>query len=78
MANGAANGTIAQAVTITRSQDFKAALERAIKANKPFVLDVRVDAAIRPPSTRTWQLPRTPYKEPIFGRRRAPDAAAVK
>lgn len=55
-------------ITVTKSEDFKGALEHAIKSNKPFVLDVHVDAEIRPPATGTWQLPPTPYKEPAFGK----------
>jgi acetolactate synthase I/II/III large subunit len=61
------------ALTITRSEDFKGALEHAIKANKPFLLDVHVDAEVRPPATGTWQLPPTPYREPAFGRRWTPE-----
>lgn len=62
-----------EGITVTKSQDLKGALDHAIKANKPFVLDVHVDAEIRPPSTGTWQLPPTPYKEPIFGKRFVPN-----
>ncbi|MGE0035011.1 MAG: thiamine pyrophosphate-binding protein [Xanthobacteraceae bacterium] len=64
-----------EAMTITRSEDFRGALEHAIKANKPFLLDVHVDAEIKPPSTGTWQLPPTPYREPAFGERWLPDDA---
>jgi acetolactate synthase-1/2/3 large subunit len=32
------------------------------------VIDVHVDADVRPPSTGTWQLPPIPYKEPIYGK----------
>jgi acetolactate synthase-1/2/3 large subunit len=42
------------------------------------VLDVHVDAEVRPPSTGAWQLPPTPHKEPVFGSRFIPDAAPVK
>ena len=58
----------ADGVTITRSQDLGGALEQAIRNRRPCVLDVHVDAEVRPPSTGTWQLPPTPYKEPIFGK----------
>src|SRR5262244_3698341 len=51
------------AMTITKSEDFKGALEHAVAANKPFLLDVHVDAEVRPPATGTWHLPPTPYKE---------------
>ncbi len=57
-----------EGITVTKSQDFKGALEHAVKANKPFLLDVHVDANVRPPSTGAWQLPPTPYNEPAFGK----------
>src|SRR5262245_26652862 len=60
------------ALTVTKSQDFKGALAHAIKANRPFLLDVHVDAEVRPPATGTWQLPPTPYREPAFGQRWLP------
>jgi acetolactate synthase-1/2/3 large subunit len=63
-------------ITVTKSQDLAGALEHAIGANKPLVLDVHVDAEVRPPSTGTWQLPPTPYNEPVFGKRFLPDEAA--
>ena len=66
------------ALTVARSQDFRGALEHAIAANRPFVLDVHVDAEVRPPSTGAWQLPPTEHKEPLFGHRFIPDAAPVK
>ena len=75
---GWAKATGVEAMTVTKSQDFKGALEHAVKANKPFVLDVHVDAEVRPPSTGAWELPPTPYKEPVFGQRWLPDAAPVK
>jgi acetolactate synthase I/II/III large subunit len=67
-----------EAMTITKSQDFKGALEHAVKANKPFLLDVHVDAEVKPPSTGTWQLPPTPYREPAFGKRWMPDGVPAK
>src|SRR5215472_7594109 len=73
-----ARATGVDAMTVTKSQDFKSALEHAVKANRPYVLDVHVDAEVRPPSTGAWELPPTPYKEPVFGQRWLPDAAPVK
>jgi acetolactate synthase-1/2/3 large subunit len=67
-----------EAVTITKSEDFKGALEHAIKSNKPYVIDVHVDAEIRPPSTGAWELPPTPHKEPVFGKRFVPDPQPAK
>ncbi|MGA8610983.1 MAG: thiamine pyrophosphate-binding protein [Xanthobacteraceae bacterium] len=66
------------AMTVTKSQDFRGALEHAVKSNKPYLLDVHVDAEVRPPTTGAWQLPPTHYKEPVFGQRFIPDAAPVK
>ncbi|HYW60369.1 MAG TPA: thiamine pyrophosphate-binding protein [Xanthobacteraceae bacterium] len=68
-----------EGVTVTRSQDLKGALEHAVKSNKPFLLDVHVDANVRPPATGAWQLPPTPYNEPAFGQRWLPgDLAPAK
>ncbi|HEV7447280.1 MAG TPA: thiamine pyrophosphate-binding protein [Steroidobacteraceae bacterium] len=58
----------ADGTTVTHSADLRPAIERALANNRPCVIDVHVDAEVRPPSTGTWQLPPTPYKEPIFGR----------
>jgi acetolactate synthase-1/2/3 large subunit len=58
----------ADGVTITRSEDLAGALQQAIRNKRPCVLDVHVDAEVRPPSTGTWQLPPTPFKEPAFGK----------
>ena len=62
----------AEGLTVTRSEDLKGALEHAIRSNKPFLLDVHVDANVRPPATGAWQLPPTPYNEPVFGKRWVP------
>jgi acetolactate synthase I/II/III large subunit len=58
----------ADGVTITKSEDLSGALQQAIRNKRPCVLDVHVDAEVRPPSTGTWELPPTPYKEPAFGK----------
>jgi len=58
----------ADGVTVTKSEDLAGALQQAIRNQRPCVLDVHVDAEVRPPSTGTWQLPPTPYKEPAFGK----------
>jgi acetolactate synthase-1/2/3 large subunit len=69
----------AEGVTISKSEDLRGALEHAIAANKPFVLDVHVDADVHPPATGAWQLPPTPFNEPAFGQRFLPsDEAPVK
>ena len=58
-----------EGLTVTRSQDFKGALEHAVRLGKPCLLDVHVDADIRPPGTGAWALPPIPHKEPVFGKR---------
>ena len=65
-----------EGLAVTKSEDFKGALEHAVKANKPFLIDVHVDANVRPPATGTWELPPTPYKEPAFGKRWVPSEPA--
>jgi acetolactate synthase-1/2/3 large subunit len=58
----------ADGYTVTRPQDLAATVELALKNKRPCVIDVHVDADVRPPSTGTWQLPPIPYKEPVFGK----------
>ena len=62
----------ADGIRVEHAADLEGALEHALKADAPFVLDVHVDRDIRPPSVGTWQLPPTPYGEPVFGKRRLP------
>jgi acetolactate synthase-1/2/3 large subunit len=59
---------------VDRPQDLEGAIDRALRAGTPFVLDVHVDRDVKPPGVGTWQLPPLPYGEPAFGRRRLPDA----
>ena len=56
-----------EGLTVRNSQDFKGALEHALRLGKPCLIDVHVDADIRPPGTGAWALPPIPHKEPIFG-----------
>jgi acetolactate synthase-1/2/3 large subunit len=58
-----------EGITVTRSQNFKEALEHAVKLGRPCLLDVHVDADIRPPGTGAWALPPIPHKEPLFGKK---------
>jgi len=58
-----------EGITVTRSENFKGALDHAVRLNKPCLIDVHVDANIRPPSTGAWQLPPLQHKEPVFGRK---------
>jgi len=61
------------AYTVTRSQDFAGALEEAVASNRPALIDVHVDANVRPPATGAWELPPIPPKEPVFGTPWRPD-----
>jgi acetolactate synthase I/II/III large subunit len=56
-----------EGTTVTRSEDFKGALEAAVKSNKPALIDVHVSAEAKPPATGAWALPPIPHKEPVFG-----------
>jgi acetolactate synthase I/II/III large subunit len=58
-----------EAATVTKASDLAPALEYAIACNRPYLLDVHVDAEVRPPATGAWALPPIPYKEPAFGER---------
>ena len=58
----------AEGITVDRSEDFAGALEHAIRLGRPCLLDVHVDAEVRPPATGTWALPPIPHKEPVFGK----------
>ncbi len=58
--------------TVTRSQDFAGVLAAAVARGRPALIDVHVDAEIRPPGTGAWALPPIPPKEPVFGRRFRP------
>lgn len=58
----------AQGFTVTRPQELRGAMEQALASGEPCVVDVHVDANIRPPSTGTWQLPPLPYPQPAYGK----------
>ena len=57
-----------EGVTVKDSRDFEGALEAAVAARKPCLLDVHVDAEIRPPATGSWRLPPLPAKDPVYGK----------
>lgn len=59
-------------IRVERPGDLEGAIEHAIRARAPFVLDVHVDRDLKPPGVGTWQLPPLPYGEPSFGQRRLP------
>jgi acetolactate synthase I/II/III large subunit len=57
-----------EAETVTRSQDFAGVLKAAVASNRPTLIDVHVDADVRPPGTGAWALPPIRPKEPAFGK----------
>jgi acetolactate synthase-1/2/3 large subunit len=63
----------ADGLRVERPADLAPALEQALRAGRPFVLDVHVDRDIKPPGVGTWELPPLPHAEPGFGARRLPD-----
>ena len=63
--------------TVTHSDQFQDALREALALGEPAVIDVHVDADIRPPSTGTWHLPPVAYPEPRFGEAWDHDPSAI-
>src|SRR6266581_2324397 len=55
-----------ESARVARAGDLEGALETAIKANKPYLVEVPVDRDIRPVGTGTWSLPPLPHAEPNF------------
>jgi acetolactate synthase-1/2/3 large subunit len=52
--------------TITRPNELEDALETAISANRPYLIEVPVNRDIRPVGTGSWELPPLPAPEPNF------------
>ncbi len=67
-----ARGAGVEGFTVAKSEDFKGALAHAVALGKPCLIDVHVDANIRPPGTGAWALPPIPHKEPVFGAKYIP------
>lgn len=55
------------AAKVSRSDDFRDVLGQAIVSGKPWLIDLEVDPAVKPPSTGSWQLPPLRAPEPAFG-----------
>ncbi len=56
----------ADAARVDRASDLESVLETAIKANRPYLVEVPVDRDIRPVGTGTWALPPFAHAEPNF------------
>lgn len=57
-----------EAAKVERAADIEDIVEQALKANRPYLVEVLVDREIRPVGTGTWQLPPLPHPEPNFTR----------
>jgi acetolactate synthase-1/2/3 large subunit len=55
-----------ESARVARAGDLEGVLETAIKANRPYLVEVPVDREIRPVGTGTWSLPPLPHAEPNF------------
>lgn len=56
----------ARGLRVEHPRDFRGALEEAVKAKVPFILDVKMEREARLMSTATWELPPFPHPEPSF------------
>ena len=65
-----------ESARIDQASQLEDALDHAIKANKPYLLEVPVDREVRPIGTGSWELPPLPHPEPNF--RKALEAAGLK
>jgi acetolactate synthase-1/2/3 large subunit len=57
----------AEGHTVERPSDLAGQLDAAIRAERPVVLDVRVDRDAKPLAAGTWELPPLPHPMPTFG-----------
>jgi acetolactate synthase-1/2/3 large subunit len=57
----------ADGATIDAPADLGDAIDTALRAGRPTVLDVRVDPDAAPPAPASWDLPPLPHPEPTFG-----------
>jgi acetolactate synthase I/II/III large subunit len=54
------------ATRVERAGDIEGAIEQALRAEKPYLVEVVVDREVRPAGTGTWVLPPLPHPEPNF------------
>jgi acetolactate synthase-1/2/3 large subunit len=57
----------AEGAVVERPEDLGEQLRAALAAERPTVLDVRVDREARPPAAASWDLPPLPAPAPTFG-----------
>lgn len=56
-----------EGIRVEKTEDIAAAVEAAIKSNKPTVIDVIINRDTPVPLTSTWQMPPIPPALPTFG-----------
>ena len=59
----------ADGARVEKPGDLKDVMNHALRANKPYVIDVVVDREAMAPSVGTWVLPPFPHGEPTYGKR---------
>jgi acetolactate synthase-1/2/3 large subunit len=57
----------AEGQTVERPSDLAGQLDAAIRAERPVVLDVRVDRDAKTLAAGSWELPPLPHPMPTFG-----------
>jgi acetolactate synthase-1/2/3 large subunit len=57
----------ADAIRVTQPSELGVALETAVRARRPFLVDVVVDDSIGLPAAATWELPPLGHPMPNFG-----------
>jgi acetolactate synthase-1/2/3 large subunit len=56
------------AARVTQPADLEGAFEAAIKARRPYLVEVIVDREVRPVGTGSWSLPPLPHLEPNYAK----------
>ena len=61
-----------EGVRVDRAGDIGNAVKMAIAANKPYLIDVNIDADQNPGGAGVWELPGLGQSQPAFGGRYQP------
>jgi acetolactate synthase I/II/III large subunit len=56
-----------EGVRVEKAAELGEALDHAIKANKPYLIDANIAADMNPGGAGTWELPGLGYKQPAIG-----------
>ncbi len=63
-----------EGVSVDRPGDLGDAIQEAIKANKPYLIDANICGDLNPPGAGVWELPGIGVNKPAIGERYVPDA----